>query len=177
MLDLGLDLNLWPWIWLAVGVGLTVAEFTVLGRGLRALPFGVAAFLTSILAFGDVAIELQWATFAGGGALLLGIFWRYQSLIREGNRLPPGAGAVRLVGMEGVVVRAHDPAVPDRGVEVFVLGETWVVINPPELIHLGATVVVTEVEGTRVRVEPTTRQTPVLTEVVTDPVSTEGSSS
>lgn len=154
MLDLGLDPNLWPWIWLALGVGFTVIEFRLLGGRMRLLPFAITADLAALLAFGDVGIAWQCSVFAGGGLVLLAVTMRYQALVREGNRLPPGAGAVRLVGMEGVVTRALDSAAPDRPVQALVLGENWAVIEPADDLAVGATIVVTEVEGTRVRIRP-----------------------
>ncbi len=155
MLDLGLSLDLWPWVWLVVAVVFTLIELTVLGGSFMVLPFGVSAFFASMLGFSGVNVDIQWAVFVlGGGALFL-LFWRYQSLVQKGNVLPPGVGAVRLVGMRGVVVRAIDPADPESHGRVVVEGETWGALSDgTSVLPEGARVRITDVQGTRVKVEP-----------------------
>lgn len=154
MLDLGLDLTLWPWIWLVVGVVVAVIELTVLSGSLMVLPFAVSALVAALLGFAGVAIELQWLAFTVGGGILFAVFWRYQSLVQQGTPLPPGVGAVRLVGMTGVVTRTVEPDATARPGEVRVLGETWTVLADGTHLAEGTRVRVTGVEGTRIRVEP-----------------------
>ena len=70
VLDLGIDLNMWPWVWLAVGVTFAVIELTVLAGAFVLLPFAISAFAAALAGFYDVSIEIQWAVFIGGGALI-----------------------------------------------------------------------------------------------------------
>lgn len=155
MLDLGLDLNVWPWVWLVLGVAFLLLELTVLGGSFMVLPFGISAFVAALLGFSRVAVEAQWAVFAGGGVLLFLVFWRYQSLVQQGNTLPPGVGAARLVGLTGVVTDEIDPQDADAHGAVRVAGETWFArTSGDEVLPAGARVRITEVEGTRVHVVP-----------------------
>lgn len=155
MLDLGVSLDIWPWVWLVLGVAFILIELTILGGSLMVLPFGVSALIASLLAFSGVSIEIQWAVFGLGGAILFLLFWRYQSLVQEGNRLPPGVGAVRLVGLTGVVTRTIDPDAPDVRGRIEVEGDTWnAVTNGTEVLAEGTRVRITDVEGAHVRVEP-----------------------
>lgn len=152
-MGLGVEIDLWPWVWLAVAVVFVLAELTVLGGSLIVLPFGVSAFLAALLAFGDVGVAVQWAVFVGGGLLLFGIFWRYQSLVQQGNTLPPGVGAVRLVGLPATVTEDVDPADEAAHGQVVVNGERWFArTDGPDVLRAGTRVRVLEVEGTRVLV-------------------------
>lgn len=155
MFDLGVSLDVWPWVWLVLAVVFILTELTVLGGSLMVLPFGVSALIASLLAFSGVAIEIQWAVFGLGGAVLFVLFWRYQSLVQEGNTLPPGVGAVRLVGLTGVVTRAIDPASSEARGRIVVEGDTWgAVTDGTKVLAEGTRVRITDVEGTHVRVEP-----------------------
>lgn len=155
MLDFGLDLNVWPWVWLGVAVLFAVIELTILGGSLVLLPFAISALVASVLAFYDAPSLVQWGVFGGLGAILFALVVRWQSLLRSSNVLPPGVGAMRLVGMPATVIAAIDPADPARGGRVAVEGEIWAAIAPegPALPE-GSRVRITRVEGTRVLVEP-----------------------
>lgn len=156
MLDLGLGLNVWPWLWLVLAVVLVLLELTVLGGSFMVLPFGVSAFVAALLGFGDVAVSIQWIVFLVGGSVLFLLFWRYQTLVQRGNTLPPGVGAMRLVGLSGVVTRAIDPSESTARGRVTVEGESWNATTVgDDVIPEGARVRILEVEGTHVRVEPT----------------------
>lgn len=156
MLDLGISLDIWPWVWLVVAVAFVLVELTVLGGSFMVLPFGVSAFVSSLLAFSDVSVAVQWMVFLlGGGALFL-LFWRYQALVQRGNILPPGVGAVRLVGLTGVVTRTIDPGHPEQRGTIAVEGDTWTAVTEGDRsLPEGTPVRITDVEGTHVKVEPT----------------------
>lgn len=156
MLDfLGLSLNIWPWAWLLVAVTLIVVELTVLSGSFIVLPFGVSALFSALLAFADVSTGIQWGVFLLGGAVLFLVFWRYQSLVQKGNVLPPGVGAVRLVGMTGVVTRRIDPHDSELSGKVVVEGDTWGAFTEKSIVlPEGVRVRIVDVEGTRVKVEP-----------------------
>lgn len=155
MFDLGVSLDVWPWVWLVLAVAFVLIELTVLGGSLMVLPFGVSALIASLLAFSGISIEIQWAVFGLGGAVLFLLFWRYQSLVQEGNRLPPGVGAVRLVGLTGVVTRTIDPHSTEARGRIVVEGDTWgAVTDGSAVLPEGTRVRIVDVEGTHVRVEP-----------------------
>lgn len=156
MLDLfGLSLNIWPWAWLLVAVTLIVVELTLLSGSFIVLPFGVSALFASLLAFASVSVGIQWTVFMLGGAVLFLLFWRYQSLVQKGNVLPPGVGAVRLVGMTGVVTRPVDPRETEPSGQVMVEGDTWGAFTEAStVLPEGARVRIVDVAGTRVQIEP-----------------------
>lgn len=155
MPDLGISLDLWPWVWLVLAVAFVLIELTVLGGSLIVLPFGVSALIASLLGFSDVGLGIQWAVFVFGGGLLFLVFSRYQALVQRGNELPPGVGAVRLVGLTGVVTRTIDPTSAEARGSVMVEGDTWgALADGTAPIAEGTRVRVVDVEGTRVRVEP-----------------------
>jgi membrane protein implicated in regulation of membrane protease activity len=156
MLDLGIDVDAWPWIWLAVAVIFAIVELTFLGGTFILLPFAASAFVASLLAFYDVAIEVQWATFVFGGALLFFLLYRWarRDLV---NELPVGVGADRLVGMIGVVTTEIMPHDTDRQGRVSLAGEVWGALSDAEeALPTGTRVRVTSMRGTRVVVVPVT---------------------
>ena len=155
MLDLGVDPNLWPWVWLFIAVSFTLIEVTVLGGSFVLLPFAVSAFASAILGFYDVSIEIQWAVFVFGGAVLWVGFYRWaRSFLRE-NVLPPGVGADRLVGMLGVITTDVTRDDAERRGRISVAGEVWGATAATEAtLVAGTRVRITSLEGTRVVVEP-----------------------
>ena len=77
VLDLGIDLDVWPWLWLATAVVFALVELVVVGGSFIILPWAASAFITAILAFYDVSIEVQWSVFVFGGAVLFAIMYRW----------------------------------------------------------------------------------------------------
>lgn len=155
MLDLGIDVDVWPWIWLVLAVVFALVELTLIGGSFVLLPFAASAFVAAILAFYDVAVEIQWVVFLVGGALLfLGLVRWARSFLRD-NDLPPGVGADRLVGSTGVVTVAIDPADTDRRGRVTVHGEVWgALADADQAVPAGARVRIAAMQGTRVVVVP-----------------------
>ena len=164
VLDLGIDLNVWPWVWLVVAVLFALVELTVLGGSFVLLPFAASAFVSSILAFYDVSIEVQWAVFVFGGAALFTVTIRHLRKFVGDNDTPPGVGADRLVGMNGIVTQtiSHDDV--GRHGRVNIAGEIWGALAiGGRTIEPGTHVRITMVQGTRVIVEP------IQTDVVVTP--------
>lgn len=155
VLDLGIDLNAWPWIWLTVAVVFALIELTVLGGSFVLLPFAASAFVTSILGFYRVPIEIQWATFVfGGAALFAGTIKWLKRFVNE-NDTPPGVGAERLVGLVGIVTDLISPDDVTRHGRVAVAGESWGALADGGLtIEPGTRVLITSMQGTRVVVRP-----------------------
>ena len=155
VLDLGIDLDVWPWIWLGLAVVFALVELTFLGGTFVLLPFAVSAFLAAILAFYDVAIEVQWATFVVGGILLFILMYRWVRGFLDDSQLPGGVGAGRLVGQTGVVTVAIEPHDTSRRGRVAVGSELWGALSKDdEHVAAGTPVRIAAVIGTRLVVEP-----------------------
>ncbi len=155
MLDLGIDLQLWPWIWLGIGVFFAIIELTVLAGSFVLLPFAVSAFAAALLAFYDVAIEIQWGVFIFGGAILWILAYRWARKFVNDNAMEPGVGAERLVGLVGIVTTPIQPNDSARKGRVTVDGEVWgAVTKHDHPLPEGARVLITRVIGTKVVVEP-----------------------
>ncbi|WP_420451837.1 NfeD family protein [Ilumatobacter sp.] len=155
VLDLGIDLDVWPWVWLAVGVVFALVELTLLAGFFVLLPFAISAFVAALAGFYDASVELQWAIFLGGGAVLFYAFWRYARDFSDRNVMPEGVGADRLVGMTAIVVATIDPDDTDRRGRVKVVGEDWgALTDAGRPLPAGSKVRIASMNGTRVVVEP-----------------------
>ena len=155
VLDLGLDLDVWPWIWLTVAVVFALVELVLVGGSFIILPWAASAFVSAILAFYDVSVEVQWAVFVFGGALMFAVLYRWAQRFMEQNTLEPGVGADRLVGMTGYVTAPILPHDTDRRGRVSIAGEVWGAVTDGEyVIDSGARVRVLAMKGTRVVVAP-----------------------
>ena len=180
MLDLGIDLNLWPWVWLGVAVFFALIELTVLAGSFVLLPFAVSALGAALLGFYDVAIEIQWLVFLGGGGLMWVLLYRYARRFAGDNDLQPGVGADRLVGLPGIVTAAIDPDDTDRRGRVTAHGEVWGATSENgEPLAQGTHVRIVAVSGTKVivqSIEVAPPATPPSTPPSAPPVSPPGSS-
>ena len=105
-LDLGIDLNVWPWVWLGTAVVFALVELTLVGGSFIILPWALSAFIASILAFYDVPVEIQWAVFVFGGAVMFAFLYRWAQRFMKENTMAPGVGADRLVGLTAIVTAA-----------------------------------------------------------------------
>ncbi len=167
MLDLGIDLNLWPWIWLGVAVFFAIIELTVLAGSFVLLPFAVSALAAALLGFYDVAIEIQWLVFVGGGAVIWVLLYRYAKRFAGDNELQPGVGADRLIGLTGIVTTAIDPDDTDRRGRVTAHGDVWGAVSQDGcVLPQGTHVRIVAVNGTKVVVESTD---PVIPPSATSP--------
>lgn len=153
-LDLGIDLRVWPWIWLAIAVVFALVELIVVGGSFIILPWAVSAFVTAILAFYDVSIEVQWAVFVFGGAVLFVFLYRWAQRFMKEHTMAPGVGADRLVGLTAIVTEPIRPDDTERRGRVKIDGEVWGVADADRPFETGAKVRVTAMRGTRVVVTP-----------------------
>jgi membrane protein implicated in regulation of membrane protease activity len=164
VLDLGLDVDVWPWVWIGVAVVFALIELAFIGGTFVLLPFSVSAFVASLLAFYDVATEIQWVTFLAGGAIVLAVMLKWVRRFIEQNELPKGVGADRLVGETGVVTVAVDPDDTTRPGRVVIGGEVWGALSKDdEPLAVGTRVRVAQMIGTRVLVEALHRPAPDTT--------------
>lgn len=156
MLDLGIDLNLWPWVWLGVAVFFALIELTVLAGSFVLLPFAVSALGAALLGFYDIAIEIQWLVFLGGGGVIWVVLYRYLKRFAGENELQPGVGADRLIGLAGIVTTAIDPDDTERRGRISAHGEVWgATSHDGTPIAQGTHVRIVAVSGTKVSVEST----------------------
>jgi membrane protein implicated in regulation of membrane protease activity len=155
VLDLGIDLNVWPWIWIAIAVIFALVELVFVGGSFIVLPWAVSAFVSAILAFYDVAIEIQWSVFVFGGAVLFAAMYQWAQRFMKDHPATPGVGADRLVGLIGTVTSPITPDDIDRKGRITVEGEVWgALVDGQESIPAGARVRVVAMKGTRVVVVP-----------------------
>lgn len=156
--------------WLATaGAGLVALAALRRAKPLGLVVVGVAGLVSGLMGLVGAAPLVVLTAFLVvvlvGGVLA----WRWQALLAEGSRLPPGAGATRLMGMPGLVevdvpgqaARAtRAPAGASRGSgrgplgvvtgRVRVGGEVWRAETlDAKVLPAGAAVVVTGVRGTR----------------------------
>jgi membrane protein implicated in regulation of membrane protease activity len=135
-----------PALWIVVGLVLAALEMVV--PGFVVLWFGVAGIVTGILAFFIKNVYAQLGIFIGLSGILVVASQVISRRITKPE--PEPVGANRLVGVEGVVLRAIAPAEMGR---VKVLGEEWRA-EAKMAIETGARVKIVEVEGTHLVVEP-----------------------
>lgn len=172
MLDLGIDLNFWPWVWLGVAVFFALIELTVLAGSFVLLPFAVSALGAALLGFYDVAIELQWLTFLGGGGLMWVLLYRYAKNFAGENELQPGVGADRLIGLTGIVTTTIDPDDTDRRGRVNAQGDIWGAISESgQPLAKGTHVEIVSVNGTKVVVRSTDTAPPASGTPTSPPTS------
>ncbi len=140
----------WRWIWLLAGIGFAVGEITIAGSFFLA-PFAVGAGVAAILAFAGVPIGIEWAVFVGFSVIS---FAAMRPLARrlDAEDQVLGVGAHRQVGQRARVLEAIEGE-HDHGT-VLLGREQWRAESAGgHAIPVGATVVVTDVVGTRVIVE------------------------
>jgi len=145
----------WRWIWLGAAVLFGIGEMGTPGAFFLA-PFGIGAAVAAILAFADVPIAGEWAAFVG---ISLASFIALRPLARRLDRDggSDGIGSRRLIGRSGVVLAAIEPS---QAGMVRVDHEEWRADSADRSpIAPGTSIVVTEVEGTRVIVTPSKEQT------------------
>lgn len=163
VLDLGIDLDVWPWIWLGIAISFALIELTLVAGTFIILPWAVSAFLTAILAFYEVRIEIQWAVFAFGGGILFAFAYQWAQKFMREHTMEPGVGADRLVGLTAIVTAAIVPDDTDRRGRIKVAGEEWGVADPDQTFALGSKVRVVAMKGTRVVVAPVAPSAPAPT--------------
>ena len=96
MLDLGIDIDVWPWIWIGTALVFALVELIFIGGTFILLPWAASAFISAILAFYDVSVEVQWAVFVFGGAGLFVLLYRWARKFVNSAPATPGVGAERL---------------------------------------------------------------------------------
>jgi len=135
----------WYWIitgFLLIGLELIVPSFTIIWFGLGALVVG--------------AIKLLWSDFPLAGQILLWavasisftVMW-FKYLKPKNNRSSAGMSKEGIVGETGIIIRGTDDSY-GRGIVRFrisVLGADEWSCYSEEVLHVGDTVRVTDIEG------------------------------
>ena len=172
MLDLGIDLNVWPWVWLGIAVFFALIELTLLAGSFVLLPFAVSALGAALLGFYDVAIEIQWLVFLGGGGVLWVVLYRHLKRFAGDSDLQPGVGAERLIGLTGIVTTAIDPDDTDRRGRITAHGEVWGATSETgQPLAQGTHIRIVAVTGTKVVVQPTDSVPPSTPPPMTPPTA------
>jgi membrane protein implicated in regulation of membrane protease activity len=137
----------WRWVWMVAAVLFGAGEMATPGSFFL-LPFALGAVLAAVLAFADVSLALQWGAFVGVSfASLLAL----RPVARRLDQASPteGIGSRRLIGREGVILRAI-PAGGELGL-VRIDREEWRAESTDgSAIAKGTVVRVADVQGTRV---------------------------
>ncbi len=141
------DNETWRWVWTIFALFMGIGEMFTAGFFL--LPFATGAAAAAILAWLNVSLIAQWLVFFGVSAFAFAFLRRYIGRQDDGDQ--PSIGANRWVGAEGVVLEAVDPT-SGAGM-VRVLNEEWRAMSMSR-IEIGTRVIVVDVRGTRLMVEP-----------------------
>ncbi len=146
------DPTTWGLIWLAAAFVFATGEILMAG-GFFLIPFAIGGLAASIAGFAGAPV---WATFIIFIVVALATFAALRPVARRLDAAipePVGAGANRLVGLEGVVTTTISN-LDDQG-SVRVGSESWRAESSDGLILTeGQLVNITEVRGTRVVVQP-----------------------
>jgi membrane protein implicated in regulation of membrane protease activity len=140
----------WRWIWLGAAVLFGIGEMATPGAFFMA-PFAIGAVVAAGLAFAEVSLAAQWAAFVGVSVVaLIALRPLARRLDRDGGA--DGIGSRRLIGKGGTVL---EDIGPDHLGLVRVEREVWRAESADRTgLPEGSSIMVTEVEGTRVIVTP-----------------------
>lgn len=139
----------WQWIWVGIAVVLGIGE--LLTAGFFLLPFAVGAAAAAILAFLGVNLGLQLVTFVVISVLFLAVLQRFAK--QEQRDGPEPAGAGRFPGRHAFVLEPINRLQGTGSVRMET--EQWrATTDGDEEIPIGEEVVIIEVRGTRLVVEP-----------------------
>ncbi|KPJ53761.1 hypothetical protein AMJ39_03400 [candidate division TA06 bacterium DG_24] len=144
-----MDPRLW-WIWAILAAAFILGEIVTTGFFL--LWFGIGAAAAALAALFGLGPGWQWAAFVFLSAILVLLSRRFAD--RVTSPPPPGIGAERAIGKNGVVIESIDP-LKDAG-RVRVEKDEWRATSESEgNIPVGTKVTVVRIEGTHLVVKPT----------------------
>lgn len=138
-------MDVWFWVWAALAAVLIVGE--IFTAGFFLLPFAIGAVVAAILAWVGVEVVPQWLAFVAVSVASLLYLRRFVGSQED----QPPVGANRWVAARGVVLEAIEPDSTSGLVRID--GEEWRATASTPLAA-GTKVVVREVRGTRLVVEP-----------------------
>jgi len=142
-----MTVNIW-WVWMVIAALFVIGE--IFTAGFFLLWFGIGAAVAGILALLGLGAGWQWGTFIVVSGVLFGVSRRFAE--RFTKKQPPGIGADRFVGKQGVVLEEIDN-VKNTG-RVRIEKEEWRAdSNTGEVIPVGKMVKVARLDGTHLVVE------------------------
>ena len=150
------DAGIWFWLWVVAAVFLFIGE--IFTAGFFLLPFGIGATVAAVLAFFQVGVGWQWATFI---IVSMAAFFSMRRLSDKLTHEPPvKTGSDRLIGQAGIVLERLVPDSPEG--EVRISREVWRADAPGYgIVPAGTRVTVQSIEGTHLIVHPEVERTEV----------------
>ena len=143
------DIDQWAWLWVGAAVLLGIGE--LLTAGFFLLPFAVGAAAAAILAFLGVTFALQLVTFVVISVVFLAVLQRFAKEEQSDGTEPAGGG--RYHGKTAIVLEPVNRLAGTGFVRMET--EEWrATTDVDEEIPVGVEVLITEVRGTRLVVEP-----------------------
>jgi membrane protein implicated in regulation of membrane protease activity len=141
-------IKIW-WIWMVIAAFFVIAEIFTMGFFL--LWFGIGAAVAGVLALLGVGIGWQLAAFVLVSGVLFAVSRRFAE--RFSKKQPPGIGADRFVGLEGIVLEEIDNA-KNTG-RARVKEDEWRADSETgEIIPEGTRITVARMDGTHLVVRP-----------------------
>jgi len=142
------DMAVWQWLWSVATVLLAIGE--MLTAGFFLLPFAIGAAAAAVLAFFEVVVPLQIATFLG---VSIASLWTMNKYARKEDENTLPVGATWYINATAMVVEDIDPSLGTGQVRVET--EQWrATTDIGTHISAGTRVRVAEVRGARLVVEP-----------------------
>ncbi len=142
-----MDNEIWRWIWIGAAALFSIGE--IFTAGFFMLPFAFGALAALPLAWWGVNEIIQLVVFLGVSIISLLLI---QRMVKKSDERQPAIGANRFHARTGMVVEAIDRA-SGRG-RVRVDTENWRATTDGNPIPEGTEVLILEVRGTRLVVEP-----------------------
>lgn len=138
-----MEIQAW-WVWIGLAALLVIGE--IFTAGFYLLWFGIGAGAAGILALAGFGDGWQWASFLVISIGLFAISRKFADKITAEQ--PPGIGADRFIGKQGVVLESIDKT-KNKG-RVRIESDEWrAESNDGEIIPQNAKVEVIRVDGTR----------------------------
>ena len=142
-----MEFEIW-WVWMAIAALFIVGE--IFTQGFFLLWFGIGAAVAGVLAILGLSVGWQLGAFVVVSGVLFVVSRRFAEKISK--KQPPGIGADRFVGLEGVVLEEIDN-VKNTG-QVRVQKDEWRADSETgEIIPEGERIVVTRLDGTHMVVK------------------------
>ena len=143
----GMENEAWRWIWVGAALFLGLAEMVT--AGFFMLPFAVGAVIAAILAFADVEPVVQLVVFIATSTVSLIVLQRF---VRKEDERQPAIGSNRFIGQRALVLQTVDRTSGTGRVRMDT--EEWRAVTDGEAIEAGTEVVVVDVRGARLVVDP-----------------------
>jgi len=142
-----MEFEIW-WIWMAMAALFIVGE--IFTQGFFLFWFGIGAAVAGVLAILGLGVGWQLGAFVVVSGLLFAVSRRFAEKISK--KQPPGIGADRFIGLDGIVLEEIDN-VKNTG-QVRVQKDEWRADSETdEIIPEGVRIVVTRLDGTHMVVK------------------------